>query len=272
MKFGSSFYRNDLSGLGADDSALSFADQALIGIVSPQPSLIYTEWALQTGDASWQEVTPSKDYQAYAVSDFQLVAVANTTSSEVSTLAAISPVLTRASVVKTAFEGTPFAYDHTEAVYAQLDTQATPQIYYVYWLKLRDPTDPKTGPTSLNYAATTILGVLAYILQIPPAGTDRAHPPTGSFPNAFAAQAGKAPVTIPATPAVQTTIPAVPGVSVTAPTTALPSVPTLPASSAQQASMASASQSNLKALLWVGLGTVVVVGGYKYYQSKRRAS
>lgn len=268
MKFGSSFYRNDLSGLGADDMTLPFADQALIGIVSPQGSLVYTEWALQTGDASWQELTPQKDYQAFAVSDFQLVAVANTTSSEVQSLAVISPMLTRASAVAGMFEGTPFAYDHTEAVYAQLDTSSTPQIYFLYWLRLREQADPKTGPTSLNYAATIAGGILTYILPIPPGPTDRAHPASGSFPGAFSAQIARGPIAIPATPAVQTTIPATPGVSTTAPVTALPQVPTMPASQ-QQAVVPLAASTNLKALLWVGLGTAAAVGAYKLIQARR---
>lgn len=274
MKFGSSFHRNDLSGLGADDAMLPFADQALISIVSPQGSLVYTEWALQTSDNSWQEVTPQKDYQAFAVSDFQLVAVANTTSSEVQSLAVISPVLTRASAVAAAFEGTPFAYDHTEGVYAQLDTQATPQIYFLYWLRLRDQTDPKTGPTSLNYAATMVGGVLTYILSIPPAGSDRARPASGSFPSAFSAQASKSPITIPQTPAVQTTIPATPAVSPTAPITVLPSgaPPTMPATNAQQAAIAPGASTNLKAIFWVGLGTAAAIGSYKIIQHYRRAS
>ncbi len=272
MKFGSSFFRNDVSGLGADDRVLSFADQALIAIVSPQGSLVYTEWARQTSDNTWQEATPTQDYQAFAVSDFQLVAVANTTSSEVESLAVFSPVLTRPSAVAAAFEGTPFVYDHTEAVYAQLDTQSTPQIYFLYWLRLRDQTDPKTGPTSLNYAATMVGGVLAYVLAIPRAGSDRAAPPSGSFPSAFSAQAQKAPLTIPQTPAVVTTIPATPATSPTAPVTALPTVPTMPATQAQQASMVTPAQANMRALLWVGLGTAAAIGGYRIIQHYRRAS
>lgn len=269
MKFGSSYFRNDVSGLGADDQALTFADQTLISIVGPQGSLTYTEWASLSGDVSWAEVTPSKDYQAYAVSDFQLVAVANTTSSEVSTLAVISPVLTKSSVVTTTFEGTPFAYDHTEAIYAQLDTKSPPQIYFCYWLRLRDGTDPKTGPTSLNYAATMVAGVLTYIVQIPPAATDRPHPASGTFAGAFTQQQAAGPITIPATPAVQTTIPAVPGVSPTAPVTALPSAPTLPGAPIQASASASDS---LTALLLVGLGTGAAILTYRYVQSRRKAS
>ena len=56
----------------------------------------------------------------------------------------MSPVLTKPSVVRATFEGTPFAYDHTEAIYAQLDSKSPPQIYFCYWLTLRDGADPKT--------------------------------------------------------------------------------------------------------------------------------
>lgn len=267
MRFGSSYFRNDVSGLGADDHALTFADQTLISIVSPQGSLTYTEWATQTGDAAWTEVVPSKDYQAYAVSDFQLVAVANTASSEVQTLAVISPVLTKMSVVEKNFEGTPFSYDHTEAIYAQLDTKSPPQIYYCYWLTLRDASDPKTGPTSLNYAATMVMGVLTYIVQVPPAPTDRPHPATGTFPGAMQQQATLPPVSVPATPAVQTTIPATPKTSPTAPVTALPTAPVLPGTT--QASLAPTAGDNLKGLLLVGLGAGAAILGYRYVTRKK---
>ncbi len=268
MRFGGSYFRNDLLGLGASDQALTFADQTLISIVAPQGSLTYTEWAQQSGDVNWTEVTPAKDYQAYAVSDFQLVAVANTTSSEVSTLAVISPVLTKPSVVRTTFEGTPFAYDHTEAIYAQLDSKSPPQIYFCYWLTLRDGADPKTGPTSLNYAATVVLGVLTYIVQIPPGANDRPHPASGSFTPALLQQQAAGPISIPATPAVQTTIPATPATSPTAPVTALPGTlpPSLPGTPITQASAAS---DNLKALLLVGLGTGAAILTYRYVNRKR---
>jgi len=275
IRFGSSYFRNDLSGLGADDSALTFADQTLISIVSPQPSLVYTEWATQTGDAAWTEATPAKDYQAYAVSDFQLVAVANTASAEVDTLAVISPVLTRMDAVGSAFEGTPFAYDHTEGVYAQLDTAGTPQIYFLYWLRLRDASDPKTGPTSLNYAAARVSGVLSYIVQLAPASTDRAHPASGSFPGALTQQLSKSPIAVPQTPAVQTTIPATPAVSPTAPlpSLVLPSPPVLPTAPAvTQAAAASSGSDNLKAVLLVSLGAGAAVLAYRYAVNRKRAS
>ncbi len=270
MRFGSSYFRNDLLGLGASDQVLTFADQTLIAIVAPQGSLTYTEWATQTSDAAWTEVTPAMDYQAYAVSDFQLVAVANTSSSEVSTLAVISPVLTKMATVQAAFEGTPFAYDHTEAIYAQLDTKSPPQIYYCYWLTLRDATDPKTGPTSLNYAATTVLGILSYIVQIPPASTDRAHPASGTFPGAMQQQAALPAVTVPQTPAVQTTIPATPGTSITDPVIVLPNPPVLPG--AQQAAIVPTASDNLTALLLVGLGAGAAILGYRYIINRRKAS
>jgi len=274
IRFGSSYFRNDVSGLGADDQALTFADQTLISIVSPQPSLVYTEWATQTGDAAWTEQTPAKDYQAYAISDFQLVAVANTASAEVDTLAVISPFLTRMDAVASAFEGTPFAYDHSEAVYAQLDTAALPQIYFLYWLRLRDASDPKTGPTSLNYASAMVGGILSYIVEVPPAPTDRAHPASGSFPSALQRQLTRSPVSVPETPAVQTTIPATPAVSPTAPLpqAPLPIPPTLPVSPAVTQASASSGADNLKAVLLVGLGAGAAILSYRYVTRRKKAS
>lgn len=258
MRFGSSYFRNDVSGLGADDQVTpSFADQALLTLLGPTPSLVYTEWATQTGDISWNEVIPANDYQAYAVNDLQLVSVANSTSSEVSTLAVISPVLTHVQIVQSAFEGTPFAYDHTEAIYSQLDQRTPPQIYFLYWLKLRDPSDPKTGPTSLNYAATMVAGVLSYIVQIPPAPTDRAHPASGTFLSVLGVQTAQGPIAIPATPAAQATLPA----------PAPAPVPVI--APATQASLAPSASDNVKALLWVGLGTAAAIGAFKLIQGRK---
>ncbi len=261
MRFGSSYYRNDLSGLGADDQTLPFADQALLTLLSGAPSLVYTEWASQspTLESSWTEAMPTSDYQAYAINDLQLVTVTNTTSSVVQELAVVSPMLASQQAIKTAFEGTPFAYDHTEAIYAQLDNASPPRIYFLYWLKLRDQTDPKTGPTSLNYAATSIGGVLVYVLQIPPASSDRPHPASGSFPNAFASQLQQGPLTIPATPAVQTTIP----VPVSPGQPSLPSapVPMTPAAIAPAPTPTGAN--NAKAVLLVGIGAVAAYGAFR---------
>ncbi len=266
-----SYFRNDFMGsLGADDRALPFPDQALIGIVQAQPTLTYTEWARQTSDNAWTEVTPSSNYQAFAVNDFQLVAVANTTSAEVQTLAVISPRLTLPASVKVAFEGTPFAYVRTEAVYAQIDTASPPQIYFLYWLTLREQTDPKIGPTSLNFAATSIAGVLSYILEVPPGGSDRARPGM-SFAQAFTTQAARSPLTIPQTQAVQATAP-LPSASPGLPTPMSTSA-SFPASApTQQASLAPASSaSTMKALLLVGLGTAAAVGAYRLYQNRKGA-
>jgi hypothetical protein len=269
LRFGSSYFRNDLSGLGADDQSLPLADQALLALIGAAPSLVYTEWAAQspTLETSWVEASPLKDYQAYAVNDLQLVSVTNTTSSVVQELAVISPVLTGQQAVKAAFEGTPFAYDRTEAVYSQLDNASPPRIYFLYWLRLRDGADPKTGPTSLNYAATTIGGVLVYILEISPPASDRAHPASGSFPSAFNAQLRQGPITVPATPAVQSTIPVSP---------VSPGQPQIPGSNAPvplaPAAMAPTASTNTKAILWVALGAVAAVGAYKLVTGRRSAA
>jgi hypothetical protein len=272
IRFGSSYFRNDVSGLGADDQALSFADQALITLVSPRGATTYSEWATQTDDVTWSPVTNPKDYQAYAITDYDLVAVASAASSEVSRLAVISPVLTRQDAVEKAFEGTPFAYDHTEAVYSDLDPQATPQIFFVYWLTLRDANDPKIGPTSLNYAATLIAGVLAYIVFTAPTASSPPRP-GASFPTALQQQIARGTsISIPQTPATQATVPVMPAPSSSSTPAPIVPVPTLPLPpAAQQASVVATPSDNLKALLLVSLGAGSAILAYRYFSSRKRA-
>lgn len=275
MKVPGSYFRNDYAGLGANDQALTFADQALISIVAAQPPMMYTEWAAQTSDNTWVESTPTSDYQTYAINDFQLVAVANQTSSEVTTLAAVSPFLTLPAAVAAAFNGTPFSYVKTEAVYAQLDTGNPPQIYFLYWLTLRDASDPKIGPTSLVYAATSIGAVLSYIVETPLAGSDRARPGV-SFTQALNQQMSKGPISIPQTPAVQATVPlptSSPGINpVSTPATPKPAPAIVVGPAPTQAAIAPTSGDTAKAVLLVGLGTAAAVLTVRYFQNRKKAS
>lgn len=267
-----SYFRNDYAGLGADDQSLPFPDQALLGVVQAQPTVTYSEWAQQTSDNSWSEVTPSSSYQAFAVNDFQLVAVANTTSSEVQTLAVISPTLTLPSAVRSVFEGTPFAYVKTEAVYAEIDPGSPPTILFLYWLTLRDQTDPKVGPTSLNFAASQVAGVLSYILPVARSSASRARPGV-SFAQAFTQQAARSPLSIPQTQAQQQTVP-VPAAPSAPSSTSIPSAlpsASLPTVTTQAAMTAPTTSEKTKALLIVGLGAAAAIVAYRYYQRKRSA-
>ena len=273
MRVPGSYFRNDTAGLGANDQVLTFADQALVSIVAPQPPMMYTEWAAQTSDNTWSESTPTSDYKTYAVNDFQLVAVANQTSSEVTTLAAVSPLLTLPAAVAAAFNGTPFSFVKTEAVYAQLDTGNPPQIYFLYWLTLRDASDPKIGPTSLVYAAASIAAVLSYIVEVPLAGSDRSRPGV-SFSQALSQQMTKGPLTIPQTPAVQATVPAPsasPGINPVATPSPVPASIPKPAP-VTQAAIVPTSGDTAKAVLLVGLGTAAAVLTVRYFQNRKKAS
>lgn len=250
-----SYHRNDhfraVSGLG-DDASLSPADQALLGMLQGMPSVTYTEWAAQSGDVSWTESFPTQNYQAFAILDQQLVAVAGLALSVPSALAVLSPRLTFASTVSKAFESTPYAYEKTEAVYAQLDTREPPQIFYLYWLTLRSASDPKIGNVSLNFAATSVAGVLSFILEVPKSGSDRSRP-ASPFTSVLAQQQGTGPLSIPATPAQQSTLP----------------LPTVATPNTTPASIASTTSDTTKAVLIVGLGAAAAIGAFKLYESYR---
>lgn len=259
-----SYFRNDfnsVSGLG-DDRSLSFADQTLLGIVQAQPTLTYTEWASQSGDVTWLESHPTKNYQSFALMDQQLVATATVATSVPDTLAVISPFLRFGTQVGKAFEGTPYAYQKTEAVYAQIDPANPPQIYFLYWLSLRSATDPKIGNISLNFAATSIGGVLTYILEVPQTGQDRARPGM-SFTQALALQQGRGGIAVPATPAQQATqSPGQPQPAIVQAPRAL-----VPASSA---ALAPSAGDQGKAVVLVGLGAAAAIAAYQWFS--RRAS
>lgn len=258
-----SYFRNDflqgISGLG-DDASLPFADQTLIGIIQAQPSLTYTGWALQNGDIEWTEEVPTQNYQAFAITDLQIVATAQAATSVPNRLAVISPSLSFASTVKKTFEGTPYAYQQTEAVYAQLDAAQPPAIYFIYWLTLRSATDPMIGNTSLNYAALQVVGVLSYIINVPQSGQQRSRPGV-SFTQALAMRGGSNPgIAPPLTPAQQQTVPIV-----STPNTSPPIMAPLPST---QASVASTSSDTAKAVLTVGIGVAAAVGAYKLWTSR----
>lgn len=265
MRTAGSYYRNDhfrsVSGLG-DDASLSLADQALLALVQPSPSLTYTEWASQSGDVSWTEVQAVNNYQAWAILDQQLVSVAATALSVPTTLCVIAPALTFSTTVSKAFESTPYAYQKTEAVYSQLDPRQPPQIFFLYWLTLRSAADAQLGNISLNYAASAVGGVLSYVLEVPKASSDRAAP-SGSFMVALQAQQSTGPLQIPATPAQSTTLPipaSIPG---------LPSI--TPAPSAAPIATAATTSDTTKAVLLVTLGAAAAVGAYKLFTSRRSA-
>lgn len=251
-----SYHRNDLMGTSLGDaSALPFADQTLLGIVQSQPSVTYTEWATQTGDVAWTESLPTTNYQAFAITDQQLVAASTVATAAPQALAVLSPTLSFATVVKKAFEGTPYAYVKTEGVYAQLDPLQPPRIWFLYWIQLRALNDPATGPTSLNFAATSVLGVLSYILEVPTSSSDRPRP-SMSFTQALDRQNGISPsVTTPSPPGQDTA---------SLPPVLSPSTPATPQSSA-----VSSGADKSKAVLLVGLGAAAAFGGYRLFQHYR---
>jgi hypothetical protein len=275
MRTAGSYYRNDrfrsVSGLG-DDASLSLADQGLLALVQPTPSVTYTEWASQSGDVTWTEQTPVNNYQAWAILDQQLVSVAATALSVPTTLCVISPVLTFSTTVGKAFESTPYAYQKTEAIYSQIDPRQPPQIFFLYWLTLRSAADPKLGNVSLNFGATSVGGVLSYVLEVPASSSDRARP-TLSFNSALQAQQSAGPISIPQTPASASTLP-IPSSTPASSLPGLPGVsiqPAVPGSAAPVVAASATAQDTTKAVLIVGLAAAAAVGAYKLYTSRKSA-
>lgn len=274
LRTAGSYYRNDLyrsvSGLG-DDASLSAADQAMLALVQYTPSVIYTEWASLAGDVTWTEELPTTNYQAFAIVDAQVASAAQSATVLPATLAIIAPALTYSTSIDSALEGTPYAYEKTEAVYSQIDPREPPQIFFLYWLSAREATDPSSGSNSLNAAASSVGGVLCYVVDslVGAAASTRARPST-PFGAALAAQQASGPISIPMTPAQASTLPipsSIPGLP------AIPGMPTtMPGLSTQSASssapVVAITSNTTKAVLIVTLGVVAAVGAYKLFAGR----
>ncbi len=258
-----SYIRNDLTGMGADDaSQLSLADQVMLQLLATSgvPPQTVTEWAQQSGDVSWQEITALNNYQLFPITDQQIVAVATAATAVPTTLAVVAPFLSFASALTTAFEGTPYAYSMTEAIYGQADAAEPPRIYFLYWLNLRPQADPKRGNTSLNFAATSIGGALAYVHEIPLSNSDRPSPKV-SFQQALAQQSGqmpKAPV-----PVVVT------GPAPTSPTIQVAIPPLTPGQQRTPSPAQASAASSSKTMLLVAAGAAAVYVGYQYFKGRK---
>lgn len=259
-----SYIQSDLTGFGADDaSSLSLADQVMLQLLTAQqiPSQTVTEWAEQSGDISWQEITALNNYQLFPILDATIVAVATAATAVPTALAVVAPFLSFASALTTTFEGTPYAYSFTEAIYAQGDAAEPPRIYFLYWLSLRPQADPKRGNTSLNFAATQVGGVLSYVHEIPLSSADRPAPKV-TFQQALAAQSGQMPKA--PTPVVVT------GPTPTAPTITATIPPLAPGQQQTPAPQAaSAAAGNSKAVMLVAAGAAAVFVGYHVMKSRR---
>ena len=130
-----------IAGLGAvaeqsmNDVALSTI-QALLQRVTPLGTFV--PWAGQVGEIDWKVVAPDTRYALYPVTSDLLTAVETAAFGQpVGFVVALSAQQLSLASATSLFNGTPFEYFSTDAVYNVADTKPAPTIQFVYWGRLR---------------------------------------------------------------------------------------------------------------------------------------
>jgi len=160
---------------------------------------VYTPWAARESSISWTTVRqpPETNVSIAGLTDARLQAITSATFGQrLGWVAVLSDVLPEVQAPEVAFEGTPYEFFHTQAVYSQADTKAVPTIRYLHWGRLRDPGDNDGGSGSMAAVATRLHGTLVFAMQVNYDQTRSREVPGVSFESALAAQHGQLP-TIP---------------------------------------------------------------------------
>lgn len=161
---------------------------------------VYTPWAARESSITWQEVRqpPETNVSIAGLTDANLRAVVTATfGTPLGWVAILSDVLPSVEVPEQAFQGTPYEFFHTQAIYSQADPKTVPTIRYLHWGRLRDQGDTWGGNANLEPVAAELHGTLVFAMQVNYDLTRQRAVPSASFEQAHAAQRGV--VTIPIT-------------------------------------------------------------------------
>lgn len=181
----------EVSAVGADFPGLPSAASGvdLSWLLANAPKIgVYTPWAVQQGDLSWEEVvTPSTN-----VALFELGPVLSYSASLGFGAPGYVAILTQApltlSMAAAAYAGTPYKLSSAMAVYAQ--DVAGPsygwKLAFLYWGSQRDPGDQAGGSGAVETAAGSVGGKLVFAQDVPAQQTTvKAAPLPGAFETAY---------------------------------------------------------------------------------------
>lgn len=222
---------------------------------------MFTPWAAQIADDNWQEIaSPTANI---AVSDIgQVTAILDVSAlGRPGFIAILAEKPVPGSQVALAFQGSPYQYAGTQAVYSQQDTKTPPKILFVHWGSLRDPSDPNGGSKAIGNIAPSLGGKTVFALPVAREQTTSRQQPTG-FETAYRSQFGGAPLVEPAPVIPQTpgTLPS----GVPQPTTPPPTTPTpgtvQPGQPVEPGKTEPSPSQMATALKWGGIGLVAAFG------------
>jgi len=164
---------------------------------------VYAPWASRVGSLDWEVVRQPADtnIQVAAISDQILQALMVITMNQpFGFLAVLSDQLPDVQAPSTAFEGTPYGFYETQAVYSLADTRDPPWIQFLHWARLRNPEDRGGGSHGLDAVAAALHGQLVVAIQVNPDFTQQRPPPGMAFEAALATQLGAGGGVVPVVP------------------------------------------------------------------------
>lgn len=237
-----------IHGLGdaPEQNMADVAQNALTALVaSSQPLGTFVPWAGQLSDNDWQVVAPDTRYMLYPVSDTLLSAAEKAAFGQpVGFVVALSTHQISLANANKLFDGTPFEYFSSDAVYSASDTKPAPTIAFVYWGRLRPNAQTVGNYTTLQKQAQALGVQLAFPVYVPaPPGATQ---PAIDFNLALKAQQ-----------------------SPTATATMTPTSTAVPA--AEPAAPVAAGSSGVgKVLIVLAVGGVAAYAGYRIVHARKR--
>lgn len=217
--------------------------QTLLSNISPLTTVI--PWATEE-TANWvPELAPEVRYALYPIDAATLDNVTKAAFGQPVGFVALLDTVMRAAPERL-FDGTPWEFFQSQAVFSERDPNEPPTIQFLYWGKLRDQSTSTGSASTLEAKAKAAQTQLVYPITLPIEGAYRGMP-TMSFADALSRQTKSAsPLLPPASPAA---LPAGP----------MPGSAALPAATSQPSGWGGA-------LL---LFSVAAVGGYVAYRVAR---
>lgn len=182
---------NGLGALGAPASMNDEATQAILGLLTQlQPVATVIPWAtLDDSSGKWvPSVTSSVRYQLFSVSAAILDTAQRLAFGQpVGFVCVVDGV--RHSQPSDLFDGTPWEYFESDAVFDESEVAEPPKIRFLYWGKLRDEGAISGNASTLEAHVKTQGGQLVYPVNLPVSGRPL---PTTPFDVAMQRQFGVA--------------------------------------------------------------------------------
>jgi hypothetical protein len=171
-----------------DQSMVDVASSTIQTLLSNAQALVTViPWATEDDAAQWvQSLTPEVRYTLYPVTAQFLDAVTKAAFGQPVGFVAVLDTTMRAQPEQL-FEGTPWKYFQSQAVFSERDPGEPPAIRFLYWANLRDEVSSAGTASTLEAKAKAAGATLVYPVTIPIQGAARGMP-NMDFPLALASQ------------------------------------------------------------------------------------